>query len=136
MTKDCIFCKIIKGEIPCSKIYEDDKVFAFLDIMPVNPGHTLIVPKKHSENIFDIPEDDLKAVASVMKKVSVAVKKGTGCDGISIAQSNGEAAGQVVPHVHFHVMPRLKGDGLKLWPQRKYKDGELEETKKKIIKYI
>ncbi len=134
--QDCIFCKIIKGEIPSSKIYENDKVFCFLDIMPVNKGHTLVIPKKHYETILDIPEDLLKEVITVTKKVSKAVKQGTKADGISIGQSNFKAGGQVVPHLHFHIIPRYSGDGLKFWPQNKYEEGEMNSYKEKIAKFL
>ena len=133
---DCIFCKILKGEIPCSKIYENDKVLAFLDIMPVHKGHTLVIPKEHYETIIDIPEDLLKEVIVVLKKVSKAVKEGVNADGISIGQSNYKAGGQVVPHLHFHIMPRFENDGLKFWPQGKYEEGEMDSYKEKIVKFL
>jgi histidine triad (HIT) family protein len=126
--EECIFCKIIKGEIPCSKIYEDSNVLAFLDIGPVNQGHTLVIPKEHCKDLFDIPDSILKEVIVAIKKIGVAVQSGVGCDGISLSISNGESAGQVVPHAHFHIIPRLKTDGLKLWPQNKYEDGEMEKV--------
>ncbi|MDP7324199.1 MAG: HIT family protein [Candidatus Woesearchaeota archaeon] len=130
---DCIFCKIIKGELPCSKIYEDDKIFSFLDIGPVNKGHTLVIPKEHHEVLMDVPDDLLKELALAVKKISKAVMKGTGCDGLTVGISNYKAGGQVVPHAHFHIMPRLEDDGLKMWPQGKYDDGEMDNYKDKII---
>jgi len=128
---DCIFCKIVRGELPSHKIYEDDKTFAFLDIRPVNAGHTLVVPKSHATNIFDIGGEDWLAVADTVRKVAIAIEK-SGADGVNIGMNNREHAGQVVPHPHVHVIPRFKGDGLKLMPQRSYKDGEAEETTLKI----
>lgn len=136
MSEACLFCKIIRKEIPCTKIFENSEVLAFLDIGPVNKGHTLVIPKRHNENIYDIPEEDLKQVIIAVKKVSEAIKQGLGADGISIAQSNEKSAGQVVPHFHFHVMPRLKDDGLKLWPQGKYEEGEADSVKEKIVKFL
>ena len=133
---DCIFCKIIKGEIPSSKIYENDKVLAFLDIAPVHKGHTLVIPKEHYETILDIPEDLLKEVISVVKKVSKAVKQGVKSDGISIGQSNFKAGGQVVPHLHLHIMPRYSNDGLRFWPQQEYEEGEMNIYREKIAKFL
>ncbi len=129
---DCIFCKIIKGEIPSNKVYEDEKVLAFLDIGPVNKGHTLVIPKDHYENIYDISDDLLKNVITAVKKVSIALKKGVSADGINIAMSNEKPSGQLVPHFHFHIIPRFKEDGLKHWPQGTYKEGEAEQVKEKI----
>ena len=129
---DCIFCKIVKVEIPSNKVYEDEKVLAFLDIGPVNKGHTLVIPKKHTTNIFDIEQDDLDAVSKAVRKISPAIKKAVNADGLNIMSSNGKAAGQLVLHSHIHIIPRFKDDGLKHWPQSKYKEGEAEEVKKKI----
>ncbi len=133
MTEDCIFCKIVKGEIPSSKVYEDEDVFAFLDIGPVHKGHTLVIPKKHFETILDIPENELKELILAIKKIANAVEKGVNADGFVITMSNRKAAGQVVPHVHFHIIPRFENDGLKFWPQGKYEEGEMEEFKNKIV---
>ena len=134
--EDCLFCKIVKGELPSSKLYEDEDTLAFLDLFPVNKGHSLVIPKEHYETIFDIPEDILSKVSSVMKNVADAVKKGVNSEGISIAQSNGKDAGQVIPHIHFHVIPRFKNDGLKLWPQGKYEEGEMDKFKEDISKFL
>jgi len=133
---DCIFCKIIKGEIPCAKVYEDKEVIAFLDISPVNPGHTLVVPKEHHETLMDLPEEIACKVMKVVKKVASAVKEAVNADGVNINQSNLKPAGQLVPHVHFHVIPRIAGDGLRLWPQSKYKEGQMEEVRKEIEKKL
>jgi len=129
---DCIFCKIIKGEIPSFKIYEDENVLAFLDIAPVNPGHTLIVPKKHFTNLEEIPEGELARLVVAIKRVGKAIKDGLGVEGYNVTENNGSIAGQIVPHLHFHVIPRRQGDGLKLWPQGRYQEGEAEEVAKKI----
>ena len=134
--EECLFCKIVKGELPSSKIYEDEDTLAFLDIFPVNKGHSLVISKEHYENIFDVPAESLAKISSVMKNVADAVKKGVNADGISIAQSNGKDAGQVIPHIHFHVMPRFKDDGLKLWPQGKYEEGEMDKFKEDISKFL
>ena len=129
---DCIFCKIIAGVIPSFKVYEDENVLAFLDIAPVNPGHTLIVPKKHFTNLEEIPEGELCKLAIAIKKIGKAVKDGLGVEGYNVMENNDPIAGQIVPHLHFHVIPRRSGDGLKLWPQGKYGPGEAEEAVKKI----
>ncbi len=129
---NCIFCKIVHGELPSYKVYEDDSVLAFLDIRPVNAGHTLVIPKKHSMNIFDIDSKDWIAVASKVRELAIGVEKGVGADGVNIAMNNREHAGQVVDHPHVHIIPRFKGDGLKLMPQRTYLKDEAEETLKKI----
>ncbi|MBN2454504.1 HIT domain-containing protein, partial [Candidatus Woesearchaeota archaeon] len=128
--------KIVKGHIPSETIYEDDYVLAFLDIGPVHKGHTLVIPKEHHETLLEMPDEQLKHVSVALKKVAVAVKKATECDGISLAMSNHEAAGQVVPHAHFHIMPRFENDGLKLWPQGKYEEDEMKEFGEKIRSHI
>ena len=129
---DCIFCKIIAGQIPSFKVYEDENVLAFLDIAPVNSGHTLVVPKKHFTNLEEISKDELCQLAVAIKKVGKAIKDGLGAEGYNVMENNDPIAGQIVPHLHFHVIPRRSGDGLKLWPQGKYGPGEAEEAVKKI----
>ncbi len=111
---DCIFCKIVKGEIPCIKIYEDEKALAFMDIAPLNEGHVLIVPKNHYETILNIEPDVFGWLGNVAAKVCKAVQKTLKPDGINVMQLNGKAANQVVPHLHIHVVPRNFGDGLSI----------------------
>jgi histidine triad (HIT) family protein len=130
--EDCIFCKIVKGEIPCKKVHEDDKTFAFLDISPIHKGHTLIVPKEHHENILDMPDETLAELAKTAKKVSKAVKKATNADGFNVTQNNGAAAGQAVFHFHLHIIPRFKDDGLKNWPHKKVSDEEMKQVHEAI----
>jgi len=101
---NCLFCKIIKGEVPSYKIYEDDFVYAFLDINPEKPGHTLVVPKKHSENIFNIEKDDLERVIMASKKISQKMEQ-LGYGGVNIYNNNGEGSGQIVFHFHMHIIP-------------------------------
>ena len=108
----CIFCKIVQNQIPASVVYEDERVLAFLDIKPLNEGHTLVIPKAHYENIFDIPSSLIKYVHGVTKQIAFAVKKTTNADGISIIQQNGKAAGQDVFHLHVHIIPRYEGQKL------------------------
>ncbi len=133
---DCIFCKIIKGEIPCSKVYEDDNVLAFLDIAPNNKGHSLVLPKKHYRNILDTPDDILQELIKAIKKVSNAVKEGVDAEGVNVIINNEPAAGQIVFHLHAHIIPRFENDGFKHWPGGKYEEGEMDETREKIKKYI
>jgi histidine triad (HIT) family protein len=109
--KECIFCRIARGEIPSKKVFEDAETFAFLDINPRNPGHVLVVPKKHAETILDMDEEDAGVLFMAVRKVAGKVMAATKAQGISIAQSNGPAAGQVVSHAHFHIIPRFANEG-------------------------
>ena len=102
---ECIFCQIIQKQVPASIIYEDEQVVAFLSNRPVNVGHTLVVPKKHYENIFEIPEEEAAYLFRIVKRIAQAVKDATGAEGIRIVQNNGEAAGQVIFHLHVHIIP-------------------------------
>lgn len=108
--KDCIFCKIVAGEIPCFKLFEDDTTLAFMDINPVNPGHCLAIPKAHHANAFEIPEEDIAATAKTARRIAEAVNRALSPDGINLLQANGEAAGQSVYHFHIHIFPRRHGD--------------------------
>jgi histidine triad (HIT) family protein len=132
MNEKTIFEKIIDKEIPSYTVYEDENTYAFLDINPNNPGHTLVIPKKPYVNIFDIPEDILKDVIVTVKKLSPVVKEVVKADGIKLIMNNGEAAGQVVFHAHIHIIPRFDNDN---WPS-KYKEGEAEEIAKQIQSLI
>jgi histidine triad (HIT) family protein len=108
-----IFAKILRGELPCHKVYEDDKVFAFLDIMPRAPGHTLVLPKAAARNLLDVEADDLAAVAKAAQKIAKAAMRVFSADGITIQQFNEGAGGQVVFHLHIHVIPRKAGVAMK-----------------------
>ena len=131
--ESCIFCKIVRKQAPASIIYEDETVIVFLDIRPLNIGHTLVIPKKHYVDIFDIPENQLSQVHKVAKQVSVAVKKATKADGISIIQQNGKAAAQDIFHLHVHVVPRFEGQKLPSFSAlREVERGKLEVMAKKI----
>jgi histidine triad (HIT) family protein len=112
MSESCNFCKIVSGKAQVSTVYEDDRVLAFMDLHPANVGHTLVVPREHWETIYDIPEKVLADVFAVIKRISVAVKKAVGAEGISILQFNEGAAGQSVRHFHVHVIPRFRGDAM------------------------
>ena len=107
---DCIFCKIVAGTARSWKVYENESVYAFLDINPVNEYHTLVIPKSHYENIFDIPEDELIAVMAVVKKLSVEFKHKLGIHNVQIINCSGAEAQQDVFHIHFHIVPRERGD--------------------------
>ncbi len=111
MSEDCIFCSIIRKEAPASRVYEDDRVVAFLSNRPVNEGHTLVVPKKHYENIYDIPEEEIAYLFKVVKRVAHAVRDAMAAEGIRVVQNNGWAAGQVVFHFHVHVIPMKPHEG-------------------------
>ncbi len=132
--KDCVFCKIIREELPSSRIYEDDKVLAILDINPVSTGHTLVIPKNTEvRNIFDIPKDDWAAMTAVVHTLASAIERAVQADGVNILMNNREQAGQVVDHPHIHIVPRYKNDGLRLWPHGSYKDGQAADVLKRIL---
>jgi histidine triad (HIT) family protein len=134
--KDCIFCKIINGEIPCAKVYEDDKTFCFLDIAPGNKGHCLVVPKHHCQNYLEIPESDLEAFASTVKKVALSVSKALNSE-FNLVMNNGKNAGQIVFHAHMHIIPRFENDGIKIETRAlKYNSNEIHEFAEKIKRNI
>jgi histidine triad (HIT) family protein len=129
---DCIFCKIVAGEISSHKIYEDDVTYAFLDNTPVNPGHTLVIPKVHSRNVHDIQERDWRAVMETTRMLCWNIKESVGADGINIMMNNERPAGQVVFHSHVHIIPRLDDDGLRHWPGTPYDTGAAAAIAQKI----
>src|SRR3989338_4899982 len=112
---DCLFCKIIAGELPSHKVFENDKTFAFLDIHPVNPGHTLVIPKNHSRDMEEATLEDVCNVMATIHRIAPGIMKAVGAEGYNVGLNNGRDAGQVVPHLHFHIMPRFAGDGHHLW---------------------
>ncbi len=127
LDKDCIFCKIVRGEIPSFKLFEDDKTLAFMDINPINPGHALIVPKHHAPNIFETPDDWLAAAMVTTRRVARGVETALKPHGMNIVQANGPGAAQSVFHLHIHVVPRAKDDGIKMnWGIR---PGNMDEIK-------
>ncbi len=130
---NCIFCKIVSGDIPSSAIYEDEDFKAIMDISPASRGHVIILSKKHFDNLFELEDDVARKVLIVARRIAVAMKEELSCDGINLLQNNGEAAGQSVFHIHFHLIPRYKDDKLHLtWTPGKYEDGEAAELAKKI----
>ncbi|MEK7148434.1 MAG: HIT family protein [Patescibacteria group bacterium] len=129
----CLFCKIVAGEIPAEKVYEDDTVLAFLDIHPVNIGHTLVIPKEHYANLYDTPDKTLAQIMTVVKKLGIAIKETVSADGINIEMNNDSVAGQIILHTHLHIVPRFSGDGFTHWNgARDYRDGEALKVSKKI----
>lgn len=127
-----IFAKILRGELPCYKVYEDDKAIAFLDIMPRAPGHTLVLPKAPARNLLDIGPDDLAHVAKVAQKVAKAGMTALGADGITVQQFNEGPGGQVVFHLHIHVIPRKSGVPMKPPASEKEKPDVLADIAKKL----
>ncbi len=122
---NCIFCMIANGEIPSATVYEDEDFRAILDIAPAHKGHVILLPKQHADNLFAVSDDVAAKALPIVRKIALAVKEATGCDGINILQNNGTAAGQSVFHLHIHIIPRFEGDGiLPVWPQGEYADGE------------
>lgn len=134
---NCIFCRIAAGDIPSSVIYEDEDFKVILDIAPATKGHAIILPKKHFADLFELDEDTAKKVLVVAKKVALAMKRELNCDGLNLLQNNGQAAGQSVFHIHFHLIPRYQGDNVKVpWTPDKYADGEAGELAGRIAKHI
>jgi len=134
---DCVFCRIIRGEIPSAKVYEDGNCYAFLDIGPWSWGHTLVVPKKHREHITEMSAAEFAAVSSVIPRIARAVLEATGAAGLNVLQNNGAVAGQAVAHLHFHLIPRHEGDGLGYrWNAKRYPAGEMDNYHRKILEAL
>ena len=130
---DCLFCKMVAGKIPVTKIYEDEVVLSFLDIGPISDGHTLVIPKQHFEKLHDCPAELLGQVFTRIGKIAGAVAATMDSDGYNLLCNNGRAAGQLIEHLHFHIVPRNTGDRLfSRWPSFEYKDGKIEEIAKAI----
>ena len=135
--RDCIFCRIAAGEIPCAKLLADDSALAFLDIGPLAPGHALLIPKAHYETLGQMPPELAGAVLRHLPALAVAVQKATGCEGLNVLQNNGRVAHQVVPHVHFHLIPRSGGDAFHFnWPAGKYEQGQIERLAESIRSHL
>lgn len=112
----CIFCRIVKGELPSLRVFEDDALLAFLDINPMALGHTLLIPKGHYETLLDVPGETASRILPAAQRIGKALMAATQCAGFNCLQNNFAAAGQIVFHSHLHIVPRLEGDGLKQWP--------------------
>lgn len=130
---NCIFCKITDGRIPSETIYEDEDFRVILDIAPAAKGHAIVLPKNHSSDLLSADPVTLSKALGVISRVAAAMKKALNCDGINILQNNGEAAGQSVFHLHFHILPRYQDDGLVIpWETLSYAEGEAAEIAAKI----
>jgi histidine triad (HIT) family protein len=133
----CVFCKIIRGQIPCLKIYEDAAVFAFLDIGPLAEGHLLVIPKEHYERLDEMPADGVPALMRPLPRLARAVMQATGADAYNVLTNTGRAASQEVPHMHVHIIPRRSGDGLGYrWLAKKYEAGRGEQLAEQIIQAL
>ncbi|MEN9649206.1 MAG: hypothetical protein RL094_173 [Candidatus Parcubacteria bacterium] len=124
---DCIFCKIITGEIPAHKVYEDDNTFAFLDIKPINPGHTLVIPKDHFENILTTPDETMCRLIITARKLAIDIRNAVDSDGMMVMMN-----GEQVSHTHIHLIPRISDDGIEDMPHKTYVQGEAEQVLEKI----
>lgn len=129
----CLFCKMVAGQIPVAKIYENDVVLSFLDIGPISDGHTLVIPKQHFEKLHDCPSELLDEVCLQLGRIAKAVTDAMNADGYNVLCNNGRAAGQLIEHLHFHIIPRNTGDGVfDCWPAYKYEKGKIEQIAVKI----
>ncbi|MCR5563053.1 MAG: HIT family protein [Desulfovibrio sp.] len=134
---DCIFCAIVSGAIPSSKVFESDTVYAFLDLNPVHKGHTLIIPKKYFKDVTELDTTLGRDIFDAMQRVAGAVMEATGAKGFNVLQNNGRIAGQMVDHLHWHIIPRFENDGLGMWPQGKYDSmDEMNATAAKIAALV
>lgn len=133
---DCIFCKIINKEIPSQKIYEDNEIVAFLDIQPVKPGHTLVIPKKHYDTFENTPVEVITNLFSIVHKLATQIKNVVKADGFNLSLNNGRAADQIIDHTHVHIIPRYYDDGLKTWDKMSYQANEMSELAEKLRQAI
>ncbi len=134
---NCVFCKIARGEIPATKVYEDDRVIAFLDIGPLAEGHTLLIPKRHFGDIRDADGDILADLLRIVPRLARAIMQATGASGLNLLQNTGASSGQAVFHLHFHLIPRIEGDRLGFrWNAGKYAEGRAEHCRKKITEAL
>jgi len=137
MKKECVFCRIVKGIEPSWTVYEDNMVMAFLDINPASEGHTLIIPRKHYETIYTIPDRELKRIVVIAKKLAEIYRKALGANAVNILHASGREAQQDVFHFHIHLVPRRENDGLDLWYKSKQRTrAELDKTLRKIKQFM
>lgn len=135
--ENCIFCKIIAGEIPSAKVYEDEFVYAFLDISPINKGHVLVIPKEHHESVAAVNEETVGRMMKVGSRIGIALKRELDADAYNLHLADGTAAGQVIMHAHLHIVPRWIEDGFHWnWRQLSYNDGEMADISAKISKRL
>ena len=134
---DCIFCRIVSGEVPSARVYETEEVLAILDINPVAPGHTLLLSKEHVPGVLEAGPEVLAALAQALSTVARGVVRATEAEGLNVLLNSGRPAGQLVPHLHFHLIPRRSGDGLRLeWRPGSYPEGEMEAHRRRIAQAI
>ncbi|MFP4026389.1 MAG: HIT family protein [Candidatus Brocadiia bacterium] len=134
---ECVFCQIIAGDIPAATLIETEKVLSFLDIAPVNPGHALVIPKRHVETLLDLTQDELHKLVFMVQRIARATTTATDADGFNVLQNNHECAGQEIPHLHFHVIPRFFDDDFKFgWRQQSYEEGEIESLQQDVKKLL
>lgn len=132
--EDCIFCKIVKGEVPCQKLGENEEFLCFLDIKPITKGHALVVPKRHFQDFSAFPEVLAERYVRFVKEMARKIITAVGADGYNIGMNNGAAAGQIVFHQHTHIIPRFTTDNLKTWPHLEVSQEELEAWREEIVK--
>ena len=131
--EECIFCKIVKNEIPSKKVYEDASTVGFLDINPASLGHTIVIPKKHYSNIYDVGEDDLNKTIGIVKILAERIKNRLNADGVNVLQNNGRHAGQIVDHVHFHIIPRYENDDIMIkFPRPHVSEEDMKAVQDKL----
>lgn len=134
---DCVFCRIAGGEIPSLRLLETDDCLAFLDVHPLAPGHTLLIPKPHYRDIRDVPAEVLTALLSHVPRLAAAVMQSTGASGLNLLQNTGRSSGQAVFHLHFHLIPRVEGDGLGYrWNAGAYEERQAEAMQAKILSQL
>ncbi len=134
---DCVFCKIVSGDFPATKVLETPAAIAFLDIAPLAPGHTLLVPKTHVADVTQIPPEELSHLLDALPRLARSIQRVTGATGLNILQNNGRSAGQLVFHLHFHLIPRREGDGLGYrWNAGQYSAGEAAELQRNLVEQL
>ena len=133
-SSSCVFCEIVAGQIPALKVFEDEFTLSFVDIGPLAEGHLLVIPKQHFETLHDMDPDEVAAITRHLPRLGQAVMKAVSAQGYNVLQNNGKVSGQEVPHVHFHIIPRVAADGLGYrWNAKKYPEGRAEEVRRKIV---
>jgi histidine triad (HIT) family protein len=129
----CIFCKIVRGEIPSARVLETDHAVAFLDLNPLNPGHTLLVPRAHHPGVTSLPDEIAAHAGSLLPRLCRAIQQATGAEGLNVVVNNGPVAGQTIDHCHWHIIPRFSGDPVHwAWPQGQYQGDEMSRTRERI----
>lgn len=131
---DCIFCKLVRGEIPAARVLETEEAVAFLDVGPLSPGHVLVVPREHHATLPEMPDDLAAATARLLPRLGRAVQAATGAEGLNVLVNVGRVAGQSVPHVHWHIIPRHPGDPLRWpWPAGRYEGDQIDAMRARIV---